>query len=407
MTTTPSARPTGHFTVVEYGDGISAAHAGKMLADFGATVIKVEPPEGDALRRAGPFPGDVPDPEKAGHFLYLNTNKYGVTLNPALPTGRAILLKLLDGADAFITNAAPSRLAAERLAYADLKASHPRLVVTTITPWGMDGPYKDRKSTDLTMNAAGGFSWGIGMPDGQPLQMPYDQSQYQGGLSAAGATLAALFARYRTGRGQHVDIAIAEVLACFYEDMYMPAFVFQGVMGRRQGYRNTIGRYPQTLMQCKDGYVSLSAPQKDQWVRFVKVLGEPEWTKDPRFRDRRAMAEQYPDEVDALLRPWFMARTKKEIFALCEEAHVPFAPVRTVAEVAEDAHSKARSLFAEVAHPRTGVVRQAAAPFRLTGSPWRVERPAPTLGQHNVAVYCERLGYTPADLVDLHRAGVI
>lgn len=407
MAQKPSATATGHFTVVEYGEGVSVAHAGKLFADFGASVIKVERPEGDVLRRLGPFPDDVPDPEKAGHFLYLNTSKYGLTLNAETPTGRAILLKLLGRADAFLTNRPPKDLTAARLTYDHLKTTHPQLVVTTITPWGMDGPYRDHRATDLTMNAAGGFSWGIGMPDGPPLQMPYDQSEYQAGLSAAGATLAALFARYRTGRGQHVDIATAEVLACLFEDMYLPAFVFQGVMGRRQGFRNTLGRYPQTLVQCKDGYVSLSAPQKEQWVRFVKLMGEPEWSKNPRYRDRRAMAEQYPEEVDALLRPWFMERTKKEVFEQCRGAHVPFAPVRTIADVAEDAHSQERSLFVDVAHPRAGTVRQAAAPFKLTRSPWRVYRPAPLLGQHNADIYCGQLGYRPEDLVDLRRAGVI
>ncbi|MBI4308628.1 MAG: CoA transferase [Chloroflexi bacterium] len=393
--------------VVELGSFVAAPFGAKLLADQGADVVKVEPPGGDLARRIGPWPGDVPHPEKSGLFLYLNHNKLGVTLDVRAPTGRDILKRLLQGADVLVEASPPKVMEELGLDYVSLSRLNPRLIVTSITPWGQSGPYRDHKGYDLNCVAAGNVAYGVGYPDREPLAMPFWQGDHQAGLSAAGATVAALFARDRTGKGQHVDVAEAEVMACFFAGMYVPTYVFQGITGNRLGWRSGLGLFPQTILKCKDGWICLNAPQLEQWIRFVKLMSEPEWTKDPRYRNRRAMGEEYPAEVEALLAPWFESRTKEEIFNACRQAHIPFAPVRTVDDLLADPQLRHRDFFVEVEHPEAGTWIYPSTPFKLSEAPPRIRRPAPRLGEHNEEVYCGRLGYSRRDLTDLRRTGVI
>ncbi len=393
--------------VVELGSFVAAPYATKLLADQGAEVVKIEPPLGDLARRVGPFPGDIPHPEKSGFFLYLNHNKLGVTLDIGVPTGRDILKRLLKDAD-ILVEANPPRVMQELgLDYKALGQVNPRLIVTSITAWGQSGPYRDRKASDLTCEAAGNVAYGVGFPEREPLAMPFWQGDHQAGLNAAGATMAALLARDKSGKGQHVDISEVEALACIFAGMYVPTYVFQGITGDRKGFRSGLGLFPQTILKCKDGWICLNAPQLEQWIRFVKLMGEPAWSKEQRYRNRRAMSEEYPEEVEALLAPWFAERTKKEIFNACREAHTPFAPVRTVEDLLKDAQLAHRRYFMEVKHPEAGTWTYPSAPFKLSEAPGGVWRPAPRLGEHNEEVYCERLGFSRMDLVDLRRAGVV
>ena len=393
--------------VVELGSFVAAPYATKLLADQGADVVKIEPNLGDLARRVGPFPGDIPHPEKSGFFLYLNHNKLGVTLDVSMPTGRDILKRLLKDADVLVEANPPRVMEELGLDYKALSQVNPRLIVTSITAWGQSGPYRDRKACDLTCSAAGNVAYGVGSPDREPLAMPFWQGDHQAGLNAAGATMAAVLARDRTGTGQRVDIAEAEVLACNFAGMYVPTYVFQGITGDRKGFRSGLGLFPQTILKCKDGWICLNAPQLEQWIRFVKLMGEPEWSKQPRYRNRRAMGEEYPDDVEALMAPWFAERTKKEIFDACREAHTPFAPVRTVEDLLNDPQLAHRRYFAEVRHPEAGTWKYPSAPFKLSATSISIRWPAPRLGEHNEEVYCGRLGFSRMDLVDLRRAGVV
>ena len=249
-------------SVVEVGAEIAAPYAGKLLAELGASVIKVEPPAGDPGRRLGPFPGDRPDPDRAGLFHYLNAGKQRVVLDLDRAADRDELDRLLDGADILIDNRPPADCRRLGLDFATLGEHHPSLIVALITVFGQTGPYADYAAYDLTACAASGVCAGIGIPGRPPLTMPYQQGQYQGGLAAASGALAAWLARDRIGRGQLVDIAIAEVWSDFFGGMHAPEMIFRGVLGLQMGWRSGLGRYPQTILPCRDGYVSLSAPQK-------------------------------------------------------------------------------------------------------------------------------------------------
>lgn len=394
--------------VVEWGTLISAPYAGKLLADLGAEVVKVEPPGiGDPARHHGPFPKDIPHPERSGLFLNLNTNKLSVTLAPQLPSGRRILARLLEQADVFLTNMPLVTLDALALDYKAVAVVNPRLVMTAVTPYGLTGPYRDYKGYDISVCALGGVSYSVGEPGRPPLAPPFSQSDYQAALGATAATLTALLAREKTGHGQLVDIASYEIWATIHSGSAYTTYIYLGTTGHRAGRRRR-DLYPYTLLRCKDGYMCLIAREGRQWKRFlVDVVGRADLADDPRYRDRRALGEQRPEEMDMLLAPWLEAHTRDEIFALCRQHRVPFAPVLTVNELFLNAHLRERQFFVQADRPEVGTLTYPGAPYKFSDTPWRIQRPAPLLGQHNGEVYCKGLGYSRNDLVRFRNAGVI
>jgi crotonobetainyl-CoA:carnitine CoA-transferase CaiB-like acyl-CoA transferase len=400
--------PLDGLKVVEVGNYISAAYCGKLLADYGAEVIKVELPFlGDESRHHGPFPDDVPHPERSGLHLYLNTNKYGVTLDFSVPTGYKILIDLLKEADVFVENYPPKYMEKVGLSYPEVEKHNRRLVMTSITVFGQAGPYRDYKGYDLNCLAAGGISHGEGYPHREPLTLPLAQGSYLGGLCGAIGTLLALFARDLTNEGQHVDIASAECCATFLAGLAIQSFVSEGRIKQRAGHRIPLRPYLDTVLPCKDGYVILDTPQRRQWQRFLSVLGDPDWAKDPRFEQGLGIMDEYGDEIEANLAPWLMAYTKEEIFAICRQHQIPGAPINDIDEVVHSNHLKARGYFVEVERREVGTLRYPGAPVMFSKTPWSVRMPAPLLGEHNKLIYCERLGYSRAELSRLRQAGVI
>ncbi|MBI2909237.1 MAG: CoA transferase [Chloroflexi bacterium] len=393
--------------VVEYGDFVSAPLCAKLMADLGAEVIKIEaPPLGDKARRHGPFPGDIPHAERSGLFLNLNTNKLGVTLDLRTFTGKNILKELLKTADVFVQNSPPPVMRELGLDYDSLGGVNPRLIVTAITPYGLTGPYRDYKGYDINCSALSGVSETIGRPDREPLTAPLFQCDQQAGLGAAGGTFVALLARDVTGKGQLVDISTVDVMTTVHVGSHLMTHAFDGVNELRTR-EPRLQNYPTGLHRCKDGYICMIAPQVAQWIRFLEVMGTPEWSKLPRYRDRRAMANQYRAEVDALLEPWLMEHTKEEIFEICRKNAIPFTPVYNVEELVNSPQLEYRSFFPQVTHAEAGTIKQAGWPFLFSETPWKLERPAPLLGQHNEEIYCGRLGYSKGDLAQLRRSGII
>jgi len=392
--------------VVEYGQSIAGSYCTRLMADLGAEVIKVEAPaRGDEARYHGPFLQDAPDIEKSGLFLYLNTNKLGITLNPGVESGRKLLEELLAQSDVFVENNPPRIMDELGLNYDAVKGVNPRLIVTSITLFGQTGPYRDYNGYAINAAALSGISYSIGDPEREPLTPPLSQGHYQSGAMGALATMGALFAREITGEGQHVDVAEADVWVCLHTGINVSSFLFHNRKRMRGGHR-TPGAYPYTVLPCKDGHIFLIALSNDQWQRFVELMGNPDWTHDPRFSDQREMAK-YADELDTLLAPWLMSHTKDEIFTLCREYHVPFAPVMDIAEVVNHRHFNEREYFKEIEHPRAGKLKYPGFPFRLSETPGRIRCHAPVLGQHNEAVLCERLGYSKEEFSQFMRDGIV
>ncbi|MCL0101509.1 CoA transferase [Dehalococcoidia bacterium] len=382
-----SVGPLSGVNVLEYGQHISGPFCARTLADLGADVIKVEPPSGDPSRTHGPFPADEPDPEKSGLFLFLNANKRGVTLDIGLEDDHARLLELVEWADVFIENFPPHEIDALGLDYDALKIINPRLIVTSITPFGRTGPYRNYKAYDLNISAAGGMSYGTGFPDREPLATPLQQSSFFGGFSGALATVIALLAQESTGDGQLVDISEAQASAVLLNGYHLPTYIYKGIPGRRWGNRMSLGLFPNCVLPAKDGYICIDTPQLAQYQRFLALLGEQTWSQEPKYRNRRAMTEEYPEEAEALIAPWFKARTKEEIFKLSRENRIPCVPVKTISESLEEPHLRERGFWQTLTHPKAGSLTYPGAPYRFKHSPWQLLSPAPTLGEHNREVF--------------------
>ena len=404
--------------VVELGDYISAPFCARLLADLGAEVIKIEPPYGsDSSRRNGPFPfvqedgqedGDGPNAEASGLFLFLNTGKMGITLDVTTPTGRDMLLQLLEEADILVENHSPGHIEQLKLDYPSLKERFPRLIVTSISPFGQTGPYKDYAGYDLNVQAAGGISIGIGMPDREPLAIPLSQADYMAGLAGAASTLIALLARDVTGRGQLVDVSESQVLAVLISFVYfLPNFIYRGVAGTRKGKRGGEAYFPNTIMPCKDGFVCLYPLQIHQYLRLLKLMGDPDWQENPRYRNRRANGRRVPQRGRGPYRSLVPGAHQGGDFQLCMEAKVPCVPVRTIEEVANDPHLRERGFFTDVNHPIAGLLSHPGSPLRLSQTPGEIGGPAPLLGQHNVDILCGRLGISREELQRLRMAGIL
>ncbi|HCL25634.1 MAG TPA: hypothetical protein DHW65_04720 [Dehalococcoidia bacterium] len=388
--------------VVELGESISAPYCSKLLADMGAEVVKIERPGvGDQSREYGPFLNDQPHHERSGLFLYLNGNKQGMTLDLETPTGREILGELLARSHVFVHNLHPTEMDRQELDYESLRGHNSGLVMASITPFGLTGPYRNYKAYDINLAAAGGICEGLGSPDREPLTFGTAEVGYFAGMAAASSIVIALLA----GQGQHIDIAEVESMAGIYNGPEALMAVYQWRMTRRTGHHALDFPYPNCILRCKDGYIFVGSPEGRQWRTLLEVMGGPEWAKEDRFRNRTTMNNEYADEVDGYMEEWLMQHTKAELLALALEHRVPLAPVRDFNEVRND--ESLADQFIPVERADTGSVSFAGPAYRLPGEEVSPPRPAPLLGQHNAEVLCDRLGYSKEDLVKLYQTGII
>lgn len=391
--------------VIEWAQFMAGPFCARLLADLGAQVIKVEEPFiGDRSRREGPFPGDIPHPEKSGLFLYLNTNKLGITLNLKNPHGAKIFQELIRAADFLVEDFPPGILQEMSLGYEDLKEINPRLIMISITPFGQTGPNKDYKAHDINIMAAGGMAYVSGDPEREPVIFAGAQSEYQAGLNALVGGLCALYYREFTGLGQQVDISKQEAIIAILEHA-IPTYSFQGQIRKRSGNRHP-ATHPSSNYPCKDGYVMINPATDLQWKAFVEWMGNPAWTLDPKMDDRQYRVE-HADEIDEKVIQWLSQKTKKEIYYGGQERHLPFTPLFDIKEVVESAQFNAREFFVETEHPEAGKVKMPGSPCKLSETPSKIYRPAPRLGEHNEEIYCGSLGYLREDLIKLRGAGII
>jgi crotonobetainyl-CoA:carnitine CoA-transferase CaiB-like acyl-CoA transferase len=391
--------------VVECGNLVSAPYLGKLLADFGAEVIKVEEPGGDLSRRRGPFPGDTPHPEKSGLFLYLNTNKLGVTLNLREAKGQGLLHSLCAQADILVHNYHPKDMAGLGLEWERLRRVNPGLVVTTISYFGYSGPYRDYNAYEITGTNAGGWAFispgASDYPELPPLKAFGHQADFQGGVHGAVATLAAYYHKCVTGEGQHVDVSIQECIAAILEMNFMH-YSYGGRETSRLGRRSI---FPWCMLDCQDGKIFVINVEEDQWQRLVELMGNPEWASLEIFKDRVTRGQNY-DALFPLLQEWAANWKVADLYKAAQERRICFAPVNTMADLFASAHLKAREFFTQIGHQVTGTLTYPGAPFKASEAGWAIQRPAPLLGQHSAEVY-GRLGLSQAELESLRQQGVI
>jgi crotonobetainyl-CoA:carnitine CoA-transferase CaiB-like acyl-CoA transferase len=378
--------------IIELGQMVSAPYCAKLFADYGADVVKVEPPAGDAARRWGPFPNDEPHPEKSGLFFFLNTNKRGVTLDVTTPTGRERFIELLAGADALIENNLPQQMRKWGLDYETVAATNPNLVMISITPFGQTGPYSTWNGYDLNaFHLSGTSSRYCGRPGEPPLEHGTFAADFFGGSTAASWGLAAIYGRKHTGGGQHVDVSCAEAIAAtFVGAQNIGAYAQDGKFDKRTGVGMSLGA-PATILPCKDGHVWILALETAQWNGLARAMDNPEWMQMEMFQEMFVRA-QNADAMYPLIEMWTMEHTKMEIMEKCQAEGVPVTAVFTVAEAAEHPHLKERGYIVDIEHPVLGKVRDLGAAFKLPECPGGPATPPPLLGQHNAEILARGLG---------------
>ena len=360
--------------VIEIGGGFAASSTGKALADLGAEVVKVEPPEGDPLRRRGVVPGS--EAPEGGPFLHLNANKRSVVLDRSTASGRAELERLLGRADLAIREGRAPELD-DGDAWCE---RHPRLVLVSITPFGLTGPRRGWRGDELTLVHAGGWGYiipGRGAPREWPPIRPFGHhALVQAGLHAAVAALAACRAARANGRGDHLDVSVQETVA-FLLGRHFTSFEYAGRVDHRsdRSIYEPMGFYP-----CRDGEAFIICPEQSQWERMLALMGETEWGSGASFGSRDARGE-HAAELRERVSAWTRQLGVEEVFHALQGARVGAAPVFDHVRLAEQEHLRARGFFVPVDHPGAGRIDLPGSPYRLRRPWWRLDRPAPALGE--------------------------
>jgi len=394
--------------VLDLTEEVSGPYCTKLLAGLGADVLKVEPPGGERGRRAGPFPGDIPNAEQSGRFLHLNTGKRSITLNVACASGRRLLDRLLADVDVLVLDGPPRRLSERGLDPASIHRTHPGVIITAISPFGRSGPYRDFAGGELVLYALGGYLILTGEREQPPIKAYGRQMEYQAGLQAAVGTLVAPRAAH--AKNAPADVAPVVDVAGYEAAIFVlggPAQVYavQGEDLQRNGTR-LIGLgdhhpYPSTLRPCLGGYVHAHSNNR-HWDLISILMDEPRLTA-PHLLEAPT---RHADEIDALMDPWLADKDKFEVVQRAQELRVPFTEVMTPSEVLAERHYEERGFWAMLEHPVAGSLRQPGPPVRMSATPWETRR-APLLGEHNAEVFRGQLGLASVDLARLRAAGVL
>ncbi len=391
--------------------GPMGAYCGKLFAGLGADVIRVEPPDGDVTRTLPPFYQDQPGVERSLFFWHFNVNKRGVTLDFDKPGGQDLFRRLAATADVVIETFHPGYLASIGLGYDNLDKINPRLVLTSITPFGQTGPFKDYVGEELVGQASGGLLWMCGWPDRRPVMMGGGPAMHQASAEGAAGALIALEFREQTGRGQQVD---GSVQACMPLTLMasMPEYHRLGVL-RQPRVGNFHGSALNGMFACSDGYADFRFRGRPaQWNNFVAWLkseGMQEDLEDDKYKDPvlRRGKEIY-EHIDEVFQRFIVRYSREDAMDLSQRKGLEVGAVYTAADLMVDPQLQARDFFIDVEHDNLGqTFRYPGGPFTLLGTPWRLYRRAPILGEHNAEIYGKELGLSDAELASLRAEGAI
>ncbi|MDE2058848.1 MAG: CoA transferase [candidate division NC10 bacterium] len=387
--------------VLDLSRHLAGPYCGMMLGDLGAEVIKIERPGvGDESRQWGPpfFGGE------SAYYLCCNRNKQSLTLNLKHERGLAIARELAGRSDVVIENFRVGVLDQLGLGYGDLNAINPRLVYCSISGFGYTGPDSELGSYDFLIQSRGGMMSITGEPGGPPMKVGVAIADIAAGLFASNAILSALFARERTGIGQHLDIALYDSQIALLANVASNYLCSGQVPGRWGNAHGSI--VPYEAFQAADDYLILAIGNDEQWQRFCVAASVAAWATDPRFAanpERVANREVLVPLVQDLLR----GKTVAEWLQLCADADVPAGPVNTIDKVFADPQVDARGMLVQMPHPTLGTVRLAGTPLNLSATPAQMRLPPPLLGEHTNAILARLLALDDAAIAELRRDGVV
>jgi CoA:oxalate CoA-transferase len=398
--------PLKGITVLDITRVVAGPFCSMLLADLGATVIKVEHPDDpDYARTFPPFVRGDDDGEFSAFFAQFNRNKLGITLNLKSPEGKALLRKLVQRADVLVENFRPGTMDRLGLGYDVLKQENPRLIYTAISGFGRTGPNSSRPAFDNTGQAAGGL-WSMnGYADRPPVRVGTIIGDLAASLYAAIGTLAALREAERGGEGQVVDISQQDSVLTLTENAvvrYTTAGEIASPLGNEHPFVRPYGQFP-----CKDGHVFFGGYTDKFWRITCEIFGEPELAVDPEIdtMEKRFDHDVATRRVTPILERWFSLHTKAELEEMAGD-RIPLSAIKTIAEVVEDPHIAARDMIVKV--PVAGkLVRMFGLPIKLSATPGNACTKAPDPGEHNAFVYSRLAGLTPEELAKLAGEGAI
>jgi len=390
--------------VVDLGQIYNGSYCSLLLAYFGATVIKIEPPEGEPLRRR--LLGFDTDREPY-EFLMLNPNKLSLCLDLKAEAGKKVFLRLVEKADVLVENFKRGTMERLGLGYEVLSGINPRLIYASGKGFGLSGPYADFPAMDLTVQAMGGVMATTGFPDGPPVKAGPAVCDFMGGIHLFAGVVVALFQRVFTGRGQLVEVSMHDAI---YPALASPLGALYNAVREvpeRTGNRHSGLRVaPYNVYPAADGYVAIFCVAERHWEAFARHIGQPDLLEDERFKTNAARA-LHMEELDRIIGEWTSRQTRWEVARRLLTAGVPCAPVLSVREVADDPHLKARGMLRDVEHPDYGTVRLMGNPIRLSDSPLEEITPPPRLGAHTEMVLRRYAGLSDAEIERLKRERVV
>jgi crotonobetainyl-CoA:carnitine CoA-transferase CaiB-like acyl-CoA transferase len=402
MNTTPTPGPLAGLKVIEICTTIAGPACTRLLGDFGADVIKIEPPEGDPVRQMGQHVGDV-----SLYAASILRNKRSVALDLKTPGGRELAFQLIARADILVENNRPGVLERLGLGYEALSARNPGLVMVRISGYGQTGPYAERPGYGAICEAVGGVRHMTGDPDRPPARVALATTDYLSSVYAAFGAMAAIHARASTGKGQVVDVALYEAAFTQMEPI-VPAHEKLGVVPMREG-SNLPSMAPNSSYPTRDGgWVLIAANSQPTWRRLVALMRQPELLTDPRFETIQARGRpENMKAIDALIADWTRQHDAEPLEALLREGEVPTTRVYTIADIYADPHFRARDMLQAVPHPVLGHTTQSGVVPRLSATPGGIRHTGPDLGADTGAVLAEDLGLSTERIAELAAAGAI
>jgi len=415
----PLPGPLAGLRILELADE-TGQFCGKLLGDLGADVVKIEPPGGERNRHVGPFLDDIPHPERSLSFWYYNTSKRGITLSLETADGRRLFRRLAATSDVILETFPPGFPASLGLDYDSLSLQNPRVIMCSLTPFGQTGPWRDYLSSDLLHMAAGGEMASSGYdqadaPNAPPIAPGGGNAWHMGGHFACMAIMAALVYRTVAGQGQYIDTSIHEACALTTEAA-IANYIYRGEVVRRQtGRHHAAGPTPRTQFQAKDGtYVCalvggrLNPKYIGELADLLDSYGMAGDLRDPKYKDPAVIAANTSHIIDDLVANFIASLPAEEVYHAAQDRGFTWGVVRAPEALLDDAHLHDRGFWKEVEHPELGrsfVYPGEAAIYN--GSPWRISRRAPLIGEHNIEIFGDELGLSRGELSILAENRVI
>ncbi|MGH8068094.1 MAG: CaiB/BaiF CoA transferase family protein [Candidatus Entotheonellia bacterium] len=411
--------PLAGLRVLELADE-KGQFCGKLMADLGADVIKIEPPGGQNIRSVGPFLDDIPHRERSLSFWHYNTSKRGITLNLETPEGRALFLRLVPQADIILETYPPGYLPSLALGHDELSRLHPRLIMCSLTPFGQTGPWRDYQTSDLLQLAAGGQMGCCGydpedVSDAPPIAPGGGNAWHIGSHFAYIAIMAAVCFRDVTGEGQYIDASIHEACALTTEAA-VPTYIYTGkVVQRHTGRAAAVEKSEPTQFVTRDGAwlnttrsgFNLTPARLRRLAEWMDKYGLAQDLLDEKYQSPATIQANVP-HIAAALETFFASIPLEEAWHGGQELGLPWGAIRSMDEILDDQHLLDRSFFTEVSHPELARSYIYPGPAALySKSPWRISRRAPLIGEHNAEIFSGELGLSRTELAVLAESGVV